>query len=1013
MIAGAMDDGWRGMFESFANALIERGLPRVRDWLAERFGPGATLGSMEVEGKRVHLNDVRIPLGTRVVVTAKRATLLTRGEDLVSGGFDALALDRLEGAAIAMGAVHARVAFEGDPSNSTDWVRGRLVLEDVAIGGDRFEGQARVRMSAREWAIEDGAIERGGARMTLAMGGGVAGGRRIAHARSTAAAFPSPAVIEILAAIGIALPPIARSISARVSGSASWDPAADRIAVNADARTDASFLTLELEAGSRAIKRASVRGKVGWDDVLAPDLRAHVRGASPITVSLDGTGLADARGSLRCPQLDLRWLKTPLAIDVHVDAGRAELDAGGDGVSFKGEALQGSELRGGGSGTVEPRVFALGELGLDGSPISFGVLLRGSLRAPKADVTLKSDRLLLTRGESALAVSKVRASARGSAIDASARMGRGTIAFAKNRLRAERIEAAPIAAMFGVPVPFDGALWADVNRDGTRWEGTLHLEGARSRITASPLRFDGDERALDGTKLAAILGAADLTRLAGIAVADGSIDLELALEHAPIARLMSARGRGIATSRALEIGRGRTFMLSALRVPLAIEGGRASVDDGSARLFGGEVRGSGALDRSGLSVERIAIDGVGAGLARWLGRPELLPGLSIDGVLARDGHALAGTIDVRSARSSLSVRPRLADNGALDGSDIDGELEVADLALGSWAGEGRWSLRGKIEGTFGDPRATIDARAERQVIHAGPASLPLEELRVALSLGRDRIVWSDLSARLHGGELRSRGRAGASSGAHLELEGVDLGAIEALGDYAGGRATLAIDAWRGPAGTLARASVRLDDPRYAFLTRARPTMERLGLRSIALDGTAPFTAIARFANGRLRVSEIGARVPEVRVEGAFSISPELADGRLVLTPDAEWVRESPYLSPFADLLADAGLPILLGGAIGELRVRPDYGALGGHLLARSPIGRRLRRILERAFPDAFERPSRPDDASAHRASALLSTDAILDRLAGEADDAEELFDQLLDRGMTPDEIAARVTSGGR
>src|SRR5690242_11523056 len=110
-----MDDGWRGMFESFANALIERTLPRVRDWLTERFGPGATLGSMEVEGKKVHLDDVRIPLGTRIVVTATRATFVTSADDLMSGGFDALSLERLEGGAIAMGSVRARVGFEADP----------------------------------------------------------------------------------------------------------------------------------------------------------------------------------------------------------------------------------------------------------------------------------------------------------------------------------------------------------------------------------------------------------------------------------------------------------------------------------------------------------------------------------------------------------------------------------------------------------------------------------------------------------------------------------------------------------------------------------------------------------------------------------------------------------------------------------------------------------------------------------------------------------------------------------
>jgi hypothetical protein len=1003
------------MFETFANALIERTLPRVREWIVERFGPGASLGSMEIEGKKVHLDDVRVPLGSRIVLTAKRATLITRAEDLMTGGFDALSLEALEGGAITIGSIRARVGFAAEPS-AGEWVRGRLTLDDVDIAGERFTGNARVRVDASAWSIEDGVIERGSARLTLAMGGAVSSGPRLAHARTSAAAFPSTAVAEILGVIGLAVPSIVRAIAARISGTASYDPSADRISVHAEARTDSSYLALELESGARAIKSGSLRGKVGWDDVLAPDLRAHVRGASPITVSLDGTGLADARGSLRCPQIDLRWLKTPLAIDAHLDAGKAELDVAGDGVGFKGEALLDREIHGGGSGTLEPRALALGDVSLDGALASFGVLVRGSLRAPKADVTLKSDRLVITREDASLALSKIHARVQGSAIEARARMGTGTIQFAKNRLRAERVDAMPIAALFGARVPFDGVLWADLARAGASWAGTAHLEGAKSRITAAPLRFDADERALDGTKIAAILGAADLARWIGgpFAPREGSVEVELTVTKAELGRLRQLRAEGLATSRVLELGLARrTFSARSLRVPLVIDGGRAIVADASVTIFGGEVRASCALDRSGLSIDRISIDHVGAGLARWLGAGDALHDLSIDGVLARDGDVdLAGTLDVRTARSSFSVRPRVH-GSSLGGTDLEGEIEVADLAplLGKWAGAGRWELKGSLDGTLSDPHAVIDARAARQILHAGPAELPLEDVRARVAIGRDHIAWRDASAELHGGAIRTRGVFGRSAGARLELEGVDLGQITALQDYAAGKATITIDAWRGAAGTFARGDVRVDDPSYRVLARAKPTMTRLGLRMVAVDGKAPLTALARFANGRLRVSDIGARVPEVGVSGAVAVSPELVDGRLVLAPDAEWVRASPYLSPFADLLASAGLPILIGGTLDAPRIRPDYRALGDHVIARSPIFRRLRAILDRVFPGDVEEPNRPDEHDAHAASSLLSTDTIFDRLADNPEDAEALFELLLDRGFTAADIAERAGRG--
>ncbi len=124
-------------------------------------------------------------------------------------------------------------------------------------------------------------------------------------------------------------------------------------------------------------------------------------------------------------------------------------------------------------------------------------------------------------------------------------------------------------------------------------------------------------------------------------------------------------------------------------------------------------------------------------------------------------------------------------------------------------------------------------------------------------------------------------------------------------------------------------------------------------------------------------------------------------GRLVLRPSAEWLRKSPLMSPLAVLLRE--VPVSVGGTLASPRFRADPREVADGAVARSPLGRRLRGILATLLPEAFGPPPRTIEPSR-----LLSTDALLDRLAADGADGAEHFEALLERGLSTDEIARAV-----
>lgn len=187
------------LFEGIANALLERAVPRVREWLQGRFGAGADVSGIRLEGREVHVDDTRVPLGERARLSIARATFRVTGE-----AARPVVLQTLTGELrIDEGGLIAPVRFEAAASVRAEaWIDGALRVEratwprvdgtgepasldgslDVIVTSTQFtltrgeltSAEARIKVDAEGDLDETGSKRLGRARVELA-------GARLGH----------------------------------------------------------------------------------------------------------------------------------------------------------------------------------------------------------------------------------------------------------------------------------------------------------------------------------------------------------------------------------------------------------------------------------------------------------------------------------------------------------------------------------------------------------------------------------------------------------------------------------------------------------------------------------------------------------------------------------------------------------------------------------------------------------------------------------------------------------------
>ncbi|MCB9598701.1 MAG: hypothetical protein H6719_38655, partial [Sandaracinaceae bacterium] len=152
------------VFHAFANAVLARTLPTVREWLASRFGPHATVGAMELDGSRVRLRDARLPIGPTAVLEVDVATFAARASESAP-----LLLERLEGRLVVPdddGGTRfcAPLVLDGEAApTGAEWVHGVVTVTDArwtaSAGRDAqapLSGTVTATVTSSEWSLTDG-----------------------------------------------------------------------------------------------------------------------------------------------------------------------------------------------------------------------------------------------------------------------------------------------------------------------------------------------------------------------------------------------------------------------------------------------------------------------------------------------------------------------------------------------------------------------------------------------------------------------------------------------------------------------------------------------------------------------------------------------------------------------------------------------------------------------------------------------------------------------------------------
>lgn len=999
------DDG--GFFASFARSMVQRSLPAAREWMKKRLGPAADVGQVEVRGPNLVVTGAKIPLGTRLLFEVEHATLDIDPDAMVSGGMP-VRFKRATGRVVAEGLLEIPVSLVG---RGGAWLDADLTATGAtwSASDTPLSGRGRVVVQPESWRVDD-LLLAGEGESIEASASGASG--RLPTTRLAFDGAHAGRLLDTWQAIAGRPWNLPLPRAARVDGTVSFAPVGSR----ADLRlkTERSDLSVELAAQpDGALDTLSLTGQLDLDEIPKTP---WIAGGEPMKVRARLGGRMDAlRGSVQLASASVRspWLTEPVPFELsgslndddaalHVTLG----EAGQARVATTFDADGRAE--GEGSARVDPAWFSPVGMLLSGAPLEWTLRVAGTRSSPLVHADTTGKRIVASREDGELTLRRIKLSLGWvGGLDARlrARLGPGSIDLShqgpSSRLRVERVnrdDVVQAAEMFGVtwpdlPLPDTTQLWADVTLGDGTLDGEVHAESTRSRLTVAPLR-SRRTTGFDGTRLR---GVVDLADVPWLPESSGRVSLEGAVRGPRVAPFVDLSLR--ADRLAVAIVSDAALQVSELEATITARRTGVQLSALDARLLGGSLRARGAhLERQpeglGVMVGELTATDLGEGTASWL---------RAFGVPIKTEP----TVNIRCVDEGEGVRVQA--HARTDGSDLQADFALAAGGVrGSWTGHlefddfhlpvdgGRLALRGELDGSLSRPRATVHAELVRSCrVVAGTLAVPVVHAVAEARFSRERWVWSGVDVETLGGHLTSRGVYGRDTGLIGEVRAEDL----EVGLVTFGGAPLEPRLAGSFEGTLrfhgeraARGRFLLHEPRYGALAEAAPVLARWGLPVPPLEGRRPLRLALELDDGVLRVADFEASVPGLRVKGDAQLRGGGLSGDVVLDAGPDWLRQGRALARLGHLLGGITVPVRLGGDLAQLRMVPDVRAA-------------LRIAFERLFRDVpASRPLLP----AHAPTRLLGTDALLDRVAEGGDDAEDALDTLLERGMTPEEIAERV-----
>lgn len=1077
------------LLHAFANAVLARTLPTVREWLAARLGPGASVEAMELDGARVRLIGARLPIGPTAVLEVERASFAAN-----AGEGPPIVLERLEGRLVVPDAgglprFVAPLTLEGrPPPTGAEWVHGLLTVTGAhwraSPGRDEqapLSGTATVSVTSDGWSLEDGEARAAEARITLAGAGRIDDpGRGLERARLEAHDARVGHFVDAMAALAGRAPAIPVPLPWTGRCDALVEVEGDATRARLDVRTAGSRLRVEADLGGGRVHGARVEGSLAIADLVPAPLAASLAASAPVACAGEIAGPFDALSGevrLACDRLAAPVLRESARLDVRVVLeGAAGARARGELAFERGVGTLGvlaaidpsGALDGSVSGDLDPAVIDPRAGVLVGERVGVTGRIGGSLRAPELDVRGRSERITFARGGGTLALEEVIADARwhdGAHLDVGARLGSGTVQLDPLARRASgaRVDAGAVVALArarGIAwlrlasepaprgrfaLPDDAEIDFELGLEGGAVAGALTVATPRSRVSIDPLRVAADGR-WDGSMVRGRLAADDALR-AGLfpsalrPLPQGLATMELGVSGAGAGA--SVEGRITTASLAWRLLEGAPPVeLVAAACDLRVDGEAVTLRGLEGRVFGGPI----ALDlrvaypdaggRARLPTGRLVLDGAREGFGPWLrqllGRSRLPAGLALDVELESDADGrLRGPIVLSSKESRLTLALVLDAAGRVEGSVLGGEVSLSDLyelferGGPSIVGKGNLELSATLEGTWDAPEAAVKAFCEqpRLMIAWGKGErVSLDRVLARGRLSRDRLVWSELVVDGYGGRLRSQGLAGWGEGfrglqAKVELDDVIVGELprgggRRVGEHLGGRLNGTLTLRRKPGEALAgKGQLFVEHPVLPMLNLAEPALARYGLKPPPIAGTEPLMADVRGGPEGWLLKGLSGAVRGARIDGDLALR---ADGQVLgaleVSLETAYLRSSPMLRVPATMVGDLRIPVRVRGPLGAPAIEADFVATLDHLVAKSRLGRGLQSAVDAVMDRVGgerERQAPADEIE------RMSDQALILRLARGVGDEDRQIELLIERGLTPTEIADRIEAARR
>ncbi|MCA9608573.1 MAG: hypothetical protein KC619_23380 [Myxococcales bacterium] len=865
--------------------------------------------------------------------------------------------------------------------------------------------------------------------------------------------------------------PFPLPLDAVVDGTASLDPSGS-LQADLTGRTERSELALTLASKDGVLEDAALTGTLAPDELLPAWLDPLVdrAGSGAMTVEAKGKGRLDALDAtveLEATSIASPWLRAtpPGGAKLVLRGGRrwnveVAIDGAGTGQAQIGVAPYGS-LDGAARLELLPGAWVAGGLRASGKPVEIDVQVGGTRSAPELGLELSGQALAIERDGHRLATKRPRAKAdvrvekRKLVVDrasARARVGPGSAELSREgevtRVGLARIDGADALAGLGLFVeqdwlgaatpqregrfalPEGAQLWGELTLEAGALAGRAHVETARSRVSFVPLRYE--RGAFEGTEALATL---DYDDAIAFGLFRGSPVLPVGPGRAEVHAKLTGRGAESALGAVVSarrvgwrIGEGAELLaLEHGSVTLELSRAGLAVRDLSATLFGGRLEGAGGIFRDGERVvprvETLTLRGARDGLRERLLGDRLdegvLEDLSLDAELSGEPSALTGRATLSTARSRLEAVVGTHGAALTSDSQITGHVGPEDLSafLGPVAIEGEpFGVQAGLGGTFARPTVALAIDGGQQRLRLQKIEAPLSGVKVRASADSDGVEIAEASAWLASGRVEARGVASRRFGgrlARLRVEGVRLDEIARVRDELGGALHVEAGLWQrdghAPGG---RVRARVEDPRYEGVARFAELFSRYGLRMPERASSQPLTAALSLIDGALELTAVSAGTPSFAVEGAARRSAlGIWHGDAHVIARQTWLETSHLFERPARWIGDVRVPVHVDGPDGGVRVRADVLATLDALLAKTWIGRGLSRAIEALMRTLrFEAPSPPvtDPPKHHAVSALTSSDALVDRIATDAPEADAAIDALLERGFEPKDLAERV-----